>query len=222
LSLPEHADITAVQCSLCGATFEVAALEPEQRDVPTVAAVPSQSGVTAEQPNSHATRLPERDEVSPGDPLSPGERAALRSAVTWLRIAACLGSGHAWMCVCAPLVALVEPTVAICLAVIDLLVCTIILAGTGGLERLSSRASAVMVCSLSALAALLELLFMALVAWALRGASQRLAGSEKFVPVIAMALSWPVVFLVFLVASIKAFAALRRPAVWHGFRSNER
>jgi hypothetical protein len=25
---------------------------------------------------------------------------------------------------------------------------------------------------------------------------------------------------VFLVASIKAFTALRRPAVWHGFRSN--
>jgi hypothetical protein len=108
--------------------------------------------------------------------------------------------------------------VCLLLLVVYLVVCLLLLSGTETLNRLSSRVWAVMVCSLAALATLLELLLGLAVVWAVRKTAG--GGSEVVRIVLAIGLIQGAFILIFLVASVKGFAALARPAVWHGFPLN--
>jgi hypothetical protein len=225
LNLPEQADIATAQCSLCGATFDVPGPEAQQPHVPVVPAVPSHSGVTAEPPTPHARRSPEPDEDDPGGPLTAADRAALRSAVSWLKGAGVLVVLRTLLWGCFPVfmaaiagVGEESWSAAACL-VVYLGVCLFLGVEVETLNRLSSRPRAVIVCSLAAFATLVEVLLGLVAAWAILETARGGLPPDMLV-VLVIALFQGALIVVFLVASIKAFAALRRPAVWHGFRTS--
>jgi LSD1 subclass zinc finger protein len=224
LNLPEHADIATARCALCGTTFDVPSPEPEQPPVPVVPGMAHHSGVTA-NPLAHvAPRPPEPDEDYPGGPLTPADRAALRSAVSWLKAASDLVLVRTLACGCCPaLLAGTRANGAPWVAVVLLVYVAgwlVVRWKAETLNRLSSRRWAVTVCSLAALAALVEMLLGLVAVWA---SLVELAGrgtAKGVLLVLAVALVQGMYIVVALVATIKAFSALRRPAVWHGFPLN--
>jgi hypothetical protein len=234
LSLPEPADPGMARCPLCGTTFGVAAPESEQAPAPVDPLVPPLSGVTAEPLTPYARRPPEPDEDYPGGPLTPADRTALQSAVSWLKGAGflvllrILSFGICPILVLADRRARTEVPVWVAAGllvylVVYLVICLSLLRGADRLNRLSSRVWAVAACSLAAFATLLEVLHALVVGWAILEGTRGGVVSGHMLVMLALggqALLQGVLIVVFLVASIKAFAALRRPAVWHGFRTS--
>jgi hypothetical protein len=156
----------------------------------------------------------EPDEDHPTSPAQTDDWDALHSTAVWLRVATSLGLCHVLLCGCCPVLVVGEPWVVICL-VAHLLICTILIVVVGGLEQMSSRTSFLVVCSLTALATMLQLLFTVLVAWGLVDEIRYYGFSGDIAVRVVLALVWPVSLIVFLVAGIKAFAALRRSLLWH-------
>jgi hypothetical protein len=183
--------------------------------------------VTVELLPPHARRPPEPDEDYPGGPLTPADRAAVRSAVSWLKAASNLVVLRPLLCtggaVFVARITSVGVLVLLAAALaVHFVVSLSLLAGAEKLNRLSSRTWAVMACSLAGLGSLVELLVTVGVVWGLVDQLRRPTFRDEvgLVVIGGLALGQLVVLVVFLVASIKAFATLRRPAVWHGLSTN--
>jgi hypothetical protein len=225
LNFPEYADITTAQCPLCQTTFEVA--DRVERPAPPSRRVPE---ISRAQPQ----RVPQPAPFDFGpddDGLKREDRAALRSAVVWLKTAALLSMGHVLLCGCCPF-SMMRPgpspsgihsedlAAAMCFGYfVHLGVGIVLYFGADALGRRVSYRWAMFTCVLGLVAAVIEAVF-SLPALAFLGSLHaRYHSQEEAWLMVGVILIYPAAMMLFFTGALKGLAALRRPGVREAFRA---